>query len=39
VIDESLLGSQPMIMTFFPNSAQAAATFEAVLDLPMPPFP
>jgi hypothetical protein len=38
-MDESLLGSQPMIMTFLPPSAQAAAMFEAVLDFPIPPFP
>ncbi|KAF5425619.1 hypothetical protein C5S42_10015 [Candidatus Methanomarinus sp.] len=39
VIDESLFGSQPNIATLYPSSAQAAAILDAVLLLPIPPFP
>ncbi len=39
VMLESLLGSQPTTSTLWPSSAQAAAMFEAVQDLPMPPLP
>ncbi len=39
VMDESLLGSHPIIVTRYPSSAHAAATLEAVLDFPIPPLP
>jgi hypothetical protein len=39
VMLESLLGSQPTTSTLLPFSAQAAAIFDAVQDLPIPPLP
>ena len=36
---ESALGSQPICITVYPSFARATATFDTVVDLPMPPFP
>ena len=36
---ESFFGSQPIWQTFFPIRLNAAETFDAVVDLPIPPFP
>ena len=36
---ESALGSQPICITVYPSLARATATFDTVVDLPMPPFP
>ena len=38
-IVESAFGSQPICITFRPFSASATATFDTVVDLPIPPFP
>ncbi|MCW3130173.1 MAG: hypothetical protein N2V75_08775 [Methanophagales archaeon] len=36
---QSAFGSHPIIITFKPASAYAAARFDAIVDFPMPPFP
>ena len=36
---ESAFGSQPIIISFLPFSARAAARFWVVVDFPIPPFP
>ncbi|CLR19699.1 Uncharacterised protein [Mycobacterium tuberculosis] len=36
---ESALGSQPICSTISPMAANAAATLDTVVDLPMPPLP